>query len=53
MMLLLAPGREARFRDGDLVLLADQDRRLWDHGADRRWRAALDRRWLCNGAVHM
>ena len=30
MMLLLDARREARFRDGDLVLLADQDRSLWD-----------------------
>ena len=36
MMLLLDARREARFRDGDLVLLADQDRSLWDTGADRR-----------------
>ena len=30
MMLLLEARRDARFRDGDLVLLADQDRSLWD-----------------------
>src|SRR4051794_30367138 len=30
LMLLLDARREARFRDGDLVLLADQDRSLWD-----------------------
>ena len=36
MMLLLDARREARFRGGDLVLLADQDRSLWDSGADRR-----------------
>jgi RNA polymerase sigma-70 factor, ECF subfamily len=30
MMLLLDARREARFRDGDLVLLEDQDRSLWD-----------------------
>ena len=30
MMLLLDARREARFRDGELVLLADQDRSLWD-----------------------
>jgi RNA polymerase sigma-70 factor (ECF subfamily) len=30
MMLLHDSRREARFRDGDLVLLADQDRSLWD-----------------------
>ena len=36
LMLLHDARREARFRDGDLVLLADQDRSLWDAGADRR-----------------
>ena len=36
MMLLHDARRAARFRDGDLVLLADQDRALWDAGADRR-----------------
>src|SRR5207237_9060644 len=30
MMLLLDARREARFRGGDLVLRADQDRSLWD-----------------------
>ena len=30
MMLLHDSRREARFRDGELVLLADQDRSLWD-----------------------
>ena len=30
MMLLHDARRDARFRDGDLVLLADQDRLLWD-----------------------
>ena len=30
MMLLLDARRDARFRDGELVLLADQDRSLWD-----------------------
>src|SRR5204862_7788628 len=30
MMLLLDARRAARFRDGELVLLADQDRSLWD-----------------------
>ena len=36
LMLLHDARREARFRDGDLVLLADQDRSLWDAAADRR-----------------
>ena len=30
LMLLHDSRREARFRDGELVLLADQDRSLWD-----------------------
>ena len=36
MMLLHDARREARFRDGELVLLADQDSSLWDTRADRR-----------------
>ena len=36
LMLLHDARRDARFRDGELVLLADQDRALWDRGADRR-----------------
>ena len=32
LMLLLAARRSARTTDGALVLLADQDRRLWDRG---------------------
>ena len=35
LMLLHDSRRNARFRDGDLVLLADQDRSLWDTRADR------------------
>ena len=35
MMLLHDSRREARCRDGELVLLADQDRSLWDADADR------------------
>ena len=35
--------RDARFADGDLVLLADQDRTLWDTGEIAAGRAALDR----------
>ena len=36
MMLLLHARREARFRGGELVLLADQDHSLWDQRRDRR-----------------
>jgi RNA polymerase sigma-70 factor (ECF subfamily) len=35
--------REARFREGELVLLADQDRSLWDWGEIASGRAQLDR----------
>ena len=43
MMLLLDARREARFRDGDLVLLADQDRSLWDAPQIAEGRAVLGR----------
>ena len=43
MMLLHDARREARFRDGDLVLLADQDRALWDTAQIAAGRAVLDR----------
>jgi len=43
LMLLLDARREARFREGELVLLADQDRSLLDAGEIAEGRAALDR----------
>jgi RNA polymerase sigma-70 factor, ECF subfamily len=43
LMLLHDARREARFRGGDLVLLADQDRSLWDTAQIADGRAALDR----------
>jgi RNA polymerase sigma-70 factor (ECF subfamily) len=43
MMLLHDARREARFRGGDLVLLADQDRSLWDTAQIADGRAVLDR----------
>ena len=43
MMLLHDARREARFRDGELVLLADQDRSLWDTAQIAAGRAELDR----------
>ena len=49
MMLLLEARREARFRDGDLVLLADQDRSLWDAAQIAAGRAALDRALTLRG----
>src|SRR5207244_12706293 len=49
MMLLLDARREARFRSGDLVLLADQDRSLWDTAQIGDGRAALDRALALHG----
>ncbi|MEA2474883.1 MAG: hypothetical protein QOE06_2798 [Thermoleophilaceae bacterium] len=43
LMLLHDARREARRHDGDLVLLADQDRSLWDAGQIAAGREALDR----------
>jgi RNA polymerase sigma-70 factor (ECF subfamily) len=43
LMLLHDARREARFQDGDLVLLADQDRSLWDTAQIAAGRTALDR----------
>jgi RNA polymerase sigma-70 factor (ECF subfamily) len=43
MMLLLDARRDARFRDGDLELLDDQDRSLWDAEQITEGRATLDR----------
>jgi RNA polymerase sigma-70 factor (ECF subfamily) len=41
--MLLDARRAARFRDRDLVLLADQDRSLWDTAQIATGRAVLDR----------
>ncbi len=49
MMLLLEARREARFRDGDLVLLADQDRSLWDAAQIAQGRISLDRAFALRG----
>jgi RNA polymerase sigma-70 factor (ECF subfamily) len=43
LMLLHDSRRKARFRGGELVLLADQDRTLWDGEQIKAGRAALDR----------
>jgi RNA polymerase sigma-70 factor (ECF subfamily) len=43
MMLLHDARRDARFRGGDLVLLADQDRAFWDRPQIAAGQAALDR----------
>ncbi len=49
MMLLHDARREARFRGGDLVLLADQDRTLWDTAQIAEGRAVLDRALALRG----
>jgi RNA polymerase sigma-70 factor (ECF subfamily) len=49
LMLLHDARREARFRAGDLVLLADQDRSLWDTAQIARGRAMLDRALALHG----
>ncbi|HEY1512005.1 MAG TPA: sigma-70 family RNA polymerase sigma factor [Solirubrobacteraceae bacterium] len=49
MMLLLDARREARFRDGELVLLADQDHALWNQGQIAAGRAMLDRALALRG----
>ncbi len=43
LMLLHDSRREARLRDGDIVLLADQDRSLWNTEQIEAGRARLDR----------
>jgi RNA polymerase sigma-70 factor, ECF subfamily len=49
IMLLHDSRRAARFRDGDMVLLADQDRSLWDTTQITAGRAALDRALALHG----
>jgi RNA polymerase sigma-70 factor (ECF subfamily) len=49
MMMLLDARREARFEGEDLVLLADQDRSLWDTGQIAAGRAVLDRAFALRG----
>jgi RNA polymerase sigma-70 factor (ECF subfamily) len=49
MMLLLDARREARSRNGDLVLLADQDRSRWDTAQIAGGRAVLDRALALHG----
>ena len=43
LMLLHDARRRARFRDGELVLIADQDRTLWDPAQIGEGQAVLDR----------
>jgi RNA polymerase sigma-70 factor (ECF subfamily) len=49
LMLLNDARRAARFDEGELVLLADQDRSRWDAAAIARGRAALDRSLALRG----
>ncbi len=49
MMLLHDSRRDARFREGDLVLLADQDRTLWDTEQIADGRTVLDRALTLGG----
>ena len=49
LMLLLDARSEARFREGELVLLADQDSSLWDTEEIDAGRAALDRALALQG----
>jgi RNA polymerase sigma-70 factor, ECF subfamily len=49
MMLLLDARRGARFRDDEIVLLADQDRSLWDEAQIADGRAVLDRALALQG----
>jgi RNA polymerase sigma-70 factor, ECF subfamily len=49
MMLLHDARRAARFRDGELVLLADQDRSLWDAAQIAAGRRVLDRALALRG----
>jgi RNA polymerase sigma-70 factor (ECF subfamily) len=49
LMLLHDSRSAARFRDGEQVLLADQDRSLWDRAQIAAGRAALDRALALHG----
>jgi RNA polymerase sigma-70 factor (ECF subfamily) len=49
MMLLHDSRRDARWDDGELVLLADQDRSRWDLPQIDRGRAVLDRAFALGG----
>jgi RNA polymerase sigma-70 factor, ECF subfamily len=49
LMLVNDARRDARFEDGAVVLLGDQDRSLWDHEQIAEGRAALDRALALRG----
>jgi RNA polymerase sigma-70 factor (ECF subfamily) len=50
IMLLHDSRREARFRDGELMLLADQDRSLWNTNQVAEGRAELNRAFALGGS---
>jgi RNA polymerase sigma-70 factor (ECF subfamily) len=50
LMLATDARRDARFEDGTVVLLADQDRSLWDLEQIEQGRAALDRALALRGS---
>jgi RNA polymerase sigma-70 factor (ECF subfamily) len=50
LMLLTDARRDARFAEGSVVLLGDQDRSLWDGDEIARGRAVLDRALKLGGA---
>jgi RNA polymerase sigma-70 factor, ECF subfamily len=49
LMLINDARRDARFADGTVVLLRDQDRSLWDHDEIVRGKAALERALALGG----
>jgi RNA polymerase sigma-70 factor, ECF subfamily len=49
LMLINDARREARFADGEVVLLSDQDRSLWDEGEAAAGRAELERALALGG----
>ncbi|HKE81012.1 MAG TPA: sigma-70 family RNA polymerase sigma factor [Solirubrobacteraceae bacterium] len=49
LMLVNDARRDARFAEGEVVLLAEQDRSLWDAGQIAKGRAALDRALALGG----
>ena len=49
LMLLHESRREARFADGELVLLEDQERSLWNHAQIAEGRAVLDQALALRG----
>jgi len=51
LMLLNDSRRDARYRDGEIVLLADQDRSRWNVDQIAAGRAALDRAAGLGGRV--